>query len=839
MPDFSELIIKLKGDSSSLDKEFKKSQRILEDFGNQITSIGTRLTAAVTIPIIGIGTAALQAAGKMEQTNIAFKTMLGSSTAAEKHLKELKDFALATPFEFEDLTAASKKMQALGFSAREVLPTLRIIGDAASGLGMGAEGINRITLALGQMKAKGVVSAEEMRQLAEAGIPAWQILAKTLNTDVAGAMKLVEKRAVDSATAVPALLAGMNSKFGGMMQAQSETMLGQWSNFKDKMTFTLAEIGTALMPVAKDMISFMTSLGERAKSAAEGFAALPAPIRATGEALAAVAIVAGPLMLVLGQVAGAVKNLRDVWALTAGLRAGITAAGSAIGAAGAGAAGVGLGAMWLWDKAKATKSYQETLKHLSDEQDKHAQSVGRMTQAHSNANAAFMANVFSTQSVTKETTAATTAQVKLNTEKAKAVPIFEYLALKENETAKAALDSYIAHSKLHPVMDLVAIQGKAAGDSIAVLKLKADYAVSSITKMISPSETLTEVMGLMSDKVLTADQAFEVLGIKSQKVLDATQRRLKQAYDTLVDLYYLGSKDVDGAALNRAADAVRKGQVKTDSVSIAKSAQADKTRQPLIQISTIITDFSRGITDMLFQAKSFGQVLTDIGKQVSQSLVRGLIETGVSKAVGALGKFVGNLGGVGKVLGSIFGNVGGSVAGSVAGNVAGSTIGSTVGSTVGSAAGSAAGGAASGAAGAASSGLAAAVNMVTGAVTAVASVVQAFQLHGIGKDTGRMEESLRGILNVLALNGSESIHQFTKATMFYTGGLRDYWTTVGHSLLVQISSNLDVLAANSKLQMAGGVTINFQGGIFLADASDMDKLADELARRIKERAGFR
>jgi tape measure domain-containing protein len=71
-------------------------------------------------------------------------------------------------------------MLAMGFSAKEVMPTLTAIGDASSGLGLGAEGLDRITRALGQMRAKGKVSAEEMLQLTEAGVPAWAILSKAI-----------------------------------------------------------------------------------------------------------------------------------------------------------------------------------------------------------------------------------------------------------------------------------------------------------------------------------------------------------------------------------------------------------------------------------------------------------------------------------------------------------------------------------------------------------------------------------------------------------------------------------------------------------------------------------
>jgi len=305
----ADLLIRIGADTTDLKKELSSARRDLQSWGRDLEGIGQKLTLGMTVPLLGVATAALKVSGELEQNSVAFKTLLGSADLAQKHLNDLKDFALKTPFQFTELTIASKRMQALGFAAKDVIPNLTNIGDAASALGLGAEGLNRIVTALGQMKAKGSVQAEEMRQLAEAGIPAWEILAKTLNTDVAGAMKLVEQRAVSAGTAVPALLAGMNAKFGGLMAEQSKTLLGQWSNFKDAITFTLQDVGKVLAPMAKNIMeTFMMPLLGGLKDLAAGFAALPPGLQnATVGVLSFLAAI-GPVGLALGVTA---KGMAD------------------------------------------------------------------------------------------------------------------------------------------------------------------------------------------------------------------------------------------------------------------------------------------------------------------------------------------------------------------------------------------------------------------------------------------------------------------------------------------------------------------------------------------------
>jgi tape measure domain-containing protein len=207
------------------------------------TSVGMkylkRSVLAAGVALGGLGAAGVKAASDYQQAMIAFTKMLGSAEKATSFVKELQDFAAATPFELPQLLQGSKKLMAFGFEASQVIPMLTAIGDAASGLSLGSEGIDRLTLAIGQMSAKGKVSGGELRQLAEAGIPAVQYLADAYNKTTAEILDMSEKGAIPAAQGVAILIEGMSkgSKnamgFAGMMEAQSKTMAGLLSTFKD------------------------------------------------------------------------------------------------------------------------------------------------------------------------------------------------------------------------------------------------------------------------------------------------------------------------------------------------------------------------------------------------------------------------------------------------------------------------------------------------------------------------------------------------------------------------------------------------------------------------------
>lgn len=190
----------------------------------------------------------------MESNTTAFAHFLGSEKAATKYLDRLYKMAAETPFEFPQLTAAAQKFLAFGFSAGEAADTLAIVGDAAAGLGTSAEGIERITLALGQIKAKGRVQGDELLQLNEAGINARKYLLKNLDLSQKQLDKKMRQGKIKSDDAIAAITKGMKEEFGGLSKEQSKTFNGQLSTLKDNANYTLGKIMLPLFNELRDNV---------------------------------------------------------------------------------------------------------------------------------------------------------------------------------------------------------------------------------------------------------------------------------------------------------------------------------------------------------------------------------------------------------------------------------------------------------------------------------------------------------------------------------------------------------------------------------------------------------
>ena len=219
----------------------------------------TRATAIAGAALTGMGAVGVKMAADFEQSQIAFTTLLGSAEEASRFLRELEIQARRTPFGFTQLQQASRQLLAYGFAADRVLEMITPIGDAVAAMGGSSQMFESVIRALGQIRAKGKLASQEMLQLTEQGIPAWEFLAEAIGVTVPEAMEKVSKGAVSSTVAIDAVLRGMIRKFGGAMEAQSKTMLGQWEQLKDGMATITRGMGQDIIRIF-DLASAMEKL---------------------------------------------------------------------------------------------------------------------------------------------------------------------------------------------------------------------------------------------------------------------------------------------------------------------------------------------------------------------------------------------------------------------------------------------------------------------------------------------------------------------------------------------------------------------------------------------------
>lgn len=331
-------------DLETVSKQSKKATSGIKGFADKCNKMTGALSAIAAVQlgsvftgmaggILNMGIASVQAAAQMRQYEIAFQTMLKSAEAGTQMLRDLQQFAAETPFDVPGVVSAGQQLMAFGFKAEEIIPMLTNLGDAASGLGLGTEGVSRLAYALGQMQTSGKLNAQDMMQLTSAGISAWDMLAQAAGKTVAEMKDLCSKGAIDSKAAVQTIIAGMNDQFGGMMAKTSDEVAGLLANIEETAGNTSAAVGKYLTEafnikgILKDVSDRLGEFQQKMQTATEQGKSMgdvikecvPAPVIAVIGAFAAVLVVVS---------VAAVATLGAVLGLTAGM----VAIGAAMGA---------------------------------------------------------------------------------------------------------------------------------------------------------------------------------------------------------------------------------------------------------------------------------------------------------------------------------------------------------------------------------------------------------------------------------------------------------------------------------------------------------------------------
>lgn len=103
-----------------------------------------------------------------EMNERALGILINSAERGTQIFKELSDMSLVSPYTLIELSSAAKQLVAYDIAAKNVVDTTRRLADMAAAVGVPME---RLTYALGQIKAYGYLNSRDARMFANAGIP--------------------------------------------------------------------------------------------------------------------------------------------------------------------------------------------------------------------------------------------------------------------------------------------------------------------------------------------------------------------------------------------------------------------------------------------------------------------------------------------------------------------------------------------------------------------------------------------------------------------------------------------------------------------------------------------
>ena len=284
-------------ETAQLERALGGVQKRLRRTAGEFKQLGDSMSRSVSLPIIGVGAAAIKAASDLETLETSFVSLAGGAGQAAKLVSELNDFTAKTPFQLEAVGTAARQLIAAGTPISEVKDQLQFLGDVAATSG---SSIDEIAAIFSKVQAKGKVELESLNQLAERGIPIFTSLSEATGLPAselgAGAVSLEQFNDT---------LASFSEEGGfaaGAMERLSQTASGKFSTALDNLKLAGAALGEQLLPIVASLLDKVTSLAQSFANTSDSF---KTGVLVIGGVVAAI----GPLLVIIGSAINAYANL--------------------------------------------------------------------------------------------------------------------------------------------------------------------------------------------------------------------------------------------------------------------------------------------------------------------------------------------------------------------------------------------------------------------------------------------------------------------------------------------------------------------------------------------------
>lgn len=810
---------------SKLESQTGRTNSALSKTAEISGRLGTGLSLGLSAPIFALGAASVSAAADYERLSKAISNNAKNSQEAARQMAALKEVAKLPGLGVEEAIKGSLTLQAYGLNAKTAETAVARFGNALALVGSGKGDLNETLRQFAQLAASGKLTQEALNPLVERVPQIAGILRKAFGSALADDLR---KSGVTAAQVVDAISKGLGDlpkSVGGIQNS--------FDNLQDTFKETAVRLGNTLTPTIQKILPIVEDLAIEVGKAAEKFTTLDDTTQKWSLGLLGAAAVAGPLLKTVEGVGAGLRLAADAsnllakgmaatgivsfissvgtakFAIENGLVGALTAAESKFLAFGKAAAivsrvspyallatGLGLILEPLTRTQTATenlnraqKDKQATLERLSQQ---YAQNQGYVR----------------TYSATVEE--ATTIVERFNQAglKKPAAPVD---LSKPYETLIDAMKAMGPAAEVPKVA--IAAVGATANKHAQDLGIY-ELALKKVGLVYLDTGSLTDRLREQTDAFQqSVTRTFELLkqyGNVSNIVRAAGQRVVLEqpSIEGLDQLPGTGSLPTFAGTIGLPSIPIPvEAQIKLepDPEADAKiKRQAEFTRQGLQYVSTAVSDVSRSIVDVISRSATLGEAFKKTFVSLGKGGMQILVEQGLKLGISKLGEMTGLVEKLGKGLSGVFG------AATSGASTAASTLGGA-GSQVGKAAG------------AIGSSATALVGVVAGVGTLISSVVGNFQMAGMNKTLGLIEESARYMKIWMGEQPQNMLYCLQKI-LENSGYLVGIGDEIGKIL-------------NRNGGAGGGTTYNFNFQLSFATApaggtAGAEKLSEDIMRRI-------
>jgi len=297
------LNVNLNLNTSDFQRSLVRMQQNLSEFSRNMQRVGQDLTQNLSIPLLGVGAAAVKSFTDLDKLERGMTAVMGTSEAAAAELEKLKVAARAPGLGFEEAVRGSIRLQAVGLSADEARGTLQAFGAAIAATSGTAENLESVQYQLTQMISKNRILQEDFSILQE-NVPligeAMEAAFGTRNIELVRETGIsaqeFNRRIVEALQTLPKV----QNATGGLANA--------FDNFTDELRTNLADLGRIIAETI-NLEGILNGLSDALAAVVGWFKQLSPGAQKFVVVVAGIVAAIGPALFVVAKLSGLFATL--------------------------------------------------------------------------------------------------------------------------------------------------------------------------------------------------------------------------------------------------------------------------------------------------------------------------------------------------------------------------------------------------------------------------------------------------------------------------------------------------------------------------------------------------
>ena len=179
---------------------------------------------------------------EIQALEVSFRTLLGSQQASAELMRQMKEFAAATPLQLGDLAEGAQTMLGFNLDPDEIMPMLKAIGDISMG---DAQKFQALTLSFSQMQSVGKLMGQDLLQMINAGFSPLAVMADKTGKSIGELKEEMSAGAISADMVKQAFIDATSEggQFFGMLSGQGDTVKGALAQLSGAFTDMFNGIG--------------------------------------------------------------------------------------------------------------------------------------------------------------------------------------------------------------------------------------------------------------------------------------------------------------------------------------------------------------------------------------------------------------------------------------------------------------------------------------------------------------------------------------------------------------------------------------------------------------------